>query len=145
MEKCDCYHERIINNPPKSIIVNNQFCNTYGHIAVIGECWGTKECEPCTCGGDTSKCNFYPEKRNGSKMTTAEMWVKAQKNNKAYKTENMAYSKKYGFTAKDNFQVKIQAYKFYTIDDIMNIDGWEEMPDVMTKEEAEKKFNIHII
>ena len=28
-----------------------------------GVCYGTKECEPCSCGGDESKCNFYPEKR----------------------------------------------------------------------------------
>ena len=27
-----------------------------------GVCYGTKECEPCSCGGDESKCNFYPEK-----------------------------------------------------------------------------------
>lgn len=29
----------------------------------IGECWGTKEREECDCGGDTSKCTFYPEVR----------------------------------------------------------------------------------
>lgn len=28
-----------------------------------GVCWGTKEQEPCTCGGDPKKCNYYPEKR----------------------------------------------------------------------------------
>lgn len=26
-------------------------------------CWGTKEMEECSCGGDESKCNFYPDKR----------------------------------------------------------------------------------
>lgn len=26
-------------------------------------CMGTKECDPCSCGGDMSKCDFYPEKR----------------------------------------------------------------------------------
>lgn len=25
-------------------------------------CWGTKEREECSCGGDESKCNFYPNK-----------------------------------------------------------------------------------
>lgn len=30
----------------------------------IGVCWGTKEMEPCSCQGDESKCDFYPEKRN---------------------------------------------------------------------------------
>lgn len=27
------------------------------------ECWGTKEREVCSCGGDTTKCTFYPEIR----------------------------------------------------------------------------------
>ncbi len=26
-------------------------------------CYGTKECEECTCGGDKSKCNFYEKER----------------------------------------------------------------------------------
>ena len=29
------------------------------------ECWGTKERLYCNCGGDPSKCDFYPEKRSG--------------------------------------------------------------------------------
>ena len=27
------------------------------------ECWGTKEREVCKCGGDPTKCDFYPEVR----------------------------------------------------------------------------------
>lgn len=41
MDKCNCYHEEY-NRP---------------------ECWGTKEREMCSCGGDETKCNFYPAKR----------------------------------------------------------------------------------
>ena len=26
-------------------------------------CYGTRECERCTCGGDRNKCDFYPENR----------------------------------------------------------------------------------
>lgn len=26
-------------------------------------CYGTKNVKPCTCFGDESKCDFYPEKR----------------------------------------------------------------------------------
>lgn len=45
MEICTCYHaER-------------------NFIGKIGVCWGTKECEACSCGGDESKCDFYPDKR----------------------------------------------------------------------------------
>lgn len=37
MEKCDCYRESV--------------------------CYGTKGCQPCSCGGDMAQCDFYPEKR----------------------------------------------------------------------------------
>ena len=29
-------------------------------------CWGTRECDPCSCGGDETKCDFYPEKRKAA-------------------------------------------------------------------------------
>lgn len=41
MARCDCYHQHGL-----------KFL-----------CYGTKEMEECSCGGDESKCNFYPEKR----------------------------------------------------------------------------------
>ena len=41
MAKCDCYYQH-----------GSKFL-----------CYGTKEMEECSCGGDESKCNFYPEKR----------------------------------------------------------------------------------
>lgn len=43
-------------------------CKCWHH----GTCWGTKECEECTCDGDTTKCNFYPEYRNKKLMTKSE-------------------------------------------------------------------------
>lgn len=50
MEKCGCYFEDY-DRP---------------------ECWGTKERDVCSCGGDKTKCNFYPEIKeealNKSKM-----------------------------------------------------------------------------
>lgn len=30
-------------------------------------CNGTRECDPCTCEGNTKKCDFYPEKRSDDK------------------------------------------------------------------------------
>ena len=33
-------------------------------IGKIGVCWGTKECEPCSCNGDEAKCDFYDYVRN---------------------------------------------------------------------------------
>lgn len=29
-----------------------------------GKCMGTRECGPCSCNGDMSKCDFYEEVRN---------------------------------------------------------------------------------
>ena len=53
MEKCKCYHEDL-----------------YGWLEKgKGHCYGTKECEQCSCGGDKSKCDFYPEYRNENKNT----------------------------------------------------------------------------
>ena len=37
----------------------------------IGVCFGTKERDPCSCGGDESKCDFYPEKRKKAEKATA--------------------------------------------------------------------------
>ena len=48
-------------------------CNCYQEIYNKSECWGTKERDVCSCGGDESKCNFYPEKRSAvHKMTVFE-------------------------------------------------------------------------
>lgn len=43
---------------PKSVI-----CHAYRIVHGTPRCWGTKECEECSCGGDETKCTFYPEKR----------------------------------------------------------------------------------
>lgn len=55
MNKCDCYctEEKIIgwHTPvdPKTTIVH--------------KCNGTRERDECSCGGDRTKCDFYPEVR----------------------------------------------------------------------------------
>ena len=40
-----------------------KICNCYQNQ---GECWGTRERDKCSCGGDETKCDFYPEKRAAS-------------------------------------------------------------------------------
>ena len=57
MEKCNCYHEE------------------YNRI----ECWGTKERETCSCGGDETKCDFYSQKRASAQ---ARKVIKEFKKNK---------------------------------------------------------------
>lgn len=67
MERCKCWV--VISNSDKAV------------------CYGTRECEECSCNGDKSKCNFYPEKRKGNKsMNTAEMRIKAQEDGMCYET-----------------------------------------------------------
>lgn len=46
---CECYH------------ANRNF------LGEVGVCWGTKEREPCSCGGDETKCNFYDYIRERAK------------------------------------------------------------------------------
>lgn len=43
-------------------------------LGKIGVCWGTKECEACSCGVDESKCDFYEDKRKRAtpKTTNAD-------------------------------------------------------------------------
>lgn len=45
MKLCESYHHKV-----------NLFDGDY-----VGECWGTKECEPTYCQGNPIKCQFYPE------------------------------------------------------------------------------------
>lgn len=62
MEKCNCYHE------------------DYGK----SECWGTKERDVCSCGGDEAKCNFYTEKRASAQ---ARKVIEEFRKNKEYTYE----------------------------------------------------------
>ena len=39
-------------------------CSSYRQFNGVGKCLGTKELDECSCNGDTTKCDFYPEKRN---------------------------------------------------------------------------------
>ena len=53
MAKCDCYYQH----------------------GMKYLCYGTKEMEECSCGGDTSKCDFYPEKRNQKTMANEKRLI----------------------------------------------------------------------
>ena len=60
MKKCDCYREGIKAEPRYS-----QYTRDYvGSVDVKYEyCAGTKEQDECSCGGDRTKCDFYPDIR----------------------------------------------------------------------------------
>lgn len=84
-------------------------------------------------------------------MNTAEMWLKAQEDEKIYECINgdMAYSKKYGLTDKYNFNEEWNLDAWAEcgargLDDLLNCE-WEEMSNAMTIEEAEERFGIKIV
>ena len=136
MGKCNCYEERsicIYTNPPR-----------YDHYGV---CLGTKEVDRCSCGGDESKCNFYPEKRKAAQkmLSTAEMWLKAQEDGKMYINNDVLYSKVCGFVDVDDLEPwPIECMP--SIESIFDWDGWHEYDKpCMTKDEAEEKFGIRIV
>lgn len=35
-------------------------CTSFHIVSGKQVCWGTKEIEPCSCGGDKTKCTHYP-------------------------------------------------------------------------------------
>lgn len=45
----------------------NNKCNCYHEEYGTAECWGTKERELCSCNGDQTKCDFYPDVRAKAK------------------------------------------------------------------------------
>ena len=133
MGQCNCYNVRIDR--------------IYGNETKYGVCLGTKEVDRCNCGGDESKCDFYPEKRKAAekKMNTAEMWLKAQEDGKTYysKDADALYSKEFGLVEERDISLKVSMGDFPTFEHLMRSE-WEEVK-VMTKAEAEKKFGIRIV
>lgn len=133
MGQCDCYNVRIDS--------------IYGNEVKYGVCLGTKEVDRCNCGGDESKCDFYPEKRKAveKKMNTAEMWLKAQEDGKTYysKDADALYSKEFGLIEEGDISQKVSMGDFPTFEHLMK-SKWEEVK-VMSKAEAEKKYGIRIV
>lgn len=131
MSKCDCWHEV------------QPFCY---NDKINGVCYGTKEREYCQCNGDTSKCDFYHEKRKDNKpMKTLEMMNAAKENGKTYWNEanDILYSAKYGFTELfSNNPVATIDFDGY-FNDFM-VFTWAEV-NTMTRSEAEEKYGIKII
>ena len=133
MGQCNCYNVRIDR--------------IYGNEMKYGVYLGTKEIDRCNCGGDESKCDFYPEKRKVAekKLNTAEMWLKAQEDGKTYysKEADALYSKEFGLVEEGDISQKVSMGDFPTFEHLMQSE-WEEVK-VMSKAEVEKKFGIRIV
>lgn len=138
MDKCECWELR------KTIVGWHDKSPLYGQYTKQ-ICNGTKEREECTCGGNVTECNFYPEKRKeGKTLNTAEMFIRANKDGKTYKCGGMRYNKEDGFYNSNN-KMLWSAGSFNYVNDIFKL-NWEPKPDnEMTKSEAEAKFNIKIV
>ena len=134
MGQCKCYEARL-----EPIETNSIFQHTYG------VCLGTKEIDRCNCGGDESKCDFYPEKRKAAEkmLNTAEMWLKAQEDGKTYivKQQTLCYSKQRGLFHATNCHSN---FNNFTLDKFLSLEWTEMQEEIMTKAEAEKKFGIRI-
>ena len=122
------------------------FCDSYTTYYGESRCLGTKEVETCSCGGDESKCDFYPEKRKAAekKMNTAEMWLKAQEDGKTYivKQQTLCYSKQRGLFHATNCRSN---FNNFTLDKFLSLEWTEMQEEIMTKAEAETKFGIRIV
>lgn len=145
MGQCKCWEERIEYKPLHNMIGNPDIAIPYG------VCLGTKEIDRCSCGGDESKCNFYPEKRKAAEkvLNTAQMWLKAQEDGKAYVNEQqiLGYSKERGLFFINNLTPsnRLSDFEDWSIDDFFNLKWSEMQEEIMTKAEAEKKYGIKIV
>lgn len=139
MENCKCWEK-------EEVIMG--YYHDYPMKKVKQICNGTREREECSCDGNKSKCNFYPEKRKENKsMNSAEMWIKAQENGMCYETveqgpDNVTlyYQKDKGLFDDDSMRCGPDMWNYF--DDLMN-EQWRLR--TMTKSEAEAKFNIKIV
>lgn len=63
MDKCECWYsaQRILG----------WWCSDVPIVKDYYQCYGTREREECHCGGDKSKCDFYPEVREKAKTDDA--------------------------------------------------------------------------
>lgn len=130
-ETCDCYEQ-----------MNTTYCSMPLTLHV---CNGTKERSECSCNGDEAKCNFYPEKRKkaNNELNTAEMWLAAQKDGETYVTNfrNTSYQKDKGFLINDEYKYSDTP----SLAEWMNKMWKKQEKRKLTKEQAEKEFDIKIV
>ena len=130
--RCDCYH--VIEEKPGKF---------------RGECWGTKERDRVNCSGYTELCSnglkkSKPETPVIGLMYTAEMVIEAARTHKTYESGDLLFNTAKGFFgANDGKPWPISA--FASLQEIFDL-RWDEYGgQVMTKAEAETKFNIKIV
>ena len=58
-----CYNNSTVDKCSDEIEVCSCYDDEQRYDGRRGICLGTRECDPCNCGGDVRRCDFYPEKR----------------------------------------------------------------------------------
>ena len=66
---CGCYHKQRKRRYTFDMFTGQPI----GHSVDVGVCWGTKERDECSCGGDMSKCNFYKEVRQKARQRKPDL------------------------------------------------------------------------
>lgn len=77
VNKCNSYHLQ----PTRRYTYHPLTGRPIAHDIEVGVCWGTRECDQCNCGGDQTKCDFYPEVREKAKKDneSPNSWVITEK------------------------------------------------------------------
>ena len=92
MKKCDCYHI----TAKKYYTYNKLTGAAISHERKVGECWGTKECDECNCGGNRSKCDFYEDVRKEALKPKFGEWISVDDKLPEIETANIKeYSRHY--------------------------------------------------
>lgn len=78
-------------------------------------------------------------------MKTAEMWLKAQENDRTYRSGDMYFSKDMGFV--NYIHDPWPVYAFDSFEQFMGLNNWVALPEIptMTRAEAESKLGVKII
>lgn len=120
-------------------------------------CIETKGQEICKCGGNKNNCDFYSEKNkenittiNITTKNTAEMWLDAQNTGKTYQSinGNFIYQANKGLFYKTTMKkCPLELWDIEEDDNLNNLMKieWKECKNILTKSEAENKYNIKII
>lgn len=76
MAKCSSYHLTEETRYLTEFEQGVRFAKTGKRITKekvkVAHCWGTKECDVCSCEGDRRKCDFYPENRKSENVAKYE-------------------------------------------------------------------------
>lgn len=129
---CDSYV------PVKGVL--SKSCAQYGYT---GYCKSTKNESWCRCGGETSACDFYPEKRR-IKMNTVEMMNQAQVDGKTYQYgDELFYTFETGFIDEDGLPFECSDLPMTTFSEFFAYE-WHQVKSI-TRAEAEERLGIKIV